>query len=246
MSLEQIVTDNITPLKGDVYRLVENQEQIATRSYVDSLEEQDILEQILEESKPRYHEDTPAGMHYLLKTPFRYPPLLYGSRFGRTFEFGIFYGALTAHTVLSEVAFYRFVYWYSPSEPFPNPLMSQHTLFSAPFKTQQGVDLRENAFDGYQAELQSPTEYSRSQQLGSLMREHAQMFIYASARDPQQGGCVGIFTPKVFTKLKPNVQGTYHCETDGNVVSFREPGSFERVQFDVAQFYVDGKLPQPA
>ncbi|GAA6136188.1 RES family NAD+ phosphorylase [Oceaniserpentilla sp. 4NH20-0058] len=246
MPLEQLVSDNISTIKGEVFRLVENQEQIATRSYVDTLEEQDILEQILEQSKPRYHVDTPEGMHYLLKSPFRYPPLHYGSRFGRTVEFGIFYGALTAKTVLAEVAFYRCVYWHSPEEPFPNPLISQHTLFSALFESQQGIDLRKAAFNEYHRDLQSPTEYRSSQQLGSVMRDYAHMFLYASARDPDQGGCVGIFTPKVFINTKPNIHGTYHCETDGKIVSFREAGSFDRLQFRVEQFFVNGKLPQPA
>ena len=67
---------------GTVYRLVESQEQIATLGYVDTLEEQTLLEEMLETTKPPYPFTT-EDFHYLLKTPFRYPPLKWGSRFGR-------------------------------------------------------------------------------------------------------------------------------------------------------------------
>jgi hypothetical protein len=53
--------------------MVESQEQIATRGYVDTLAEQSVLEELLEESKPAYPDKT-TDLHYLLKTPFRYPP----------------------------------------------------------------------------------------------------------------------------------------------------------------------------
>lgn len=79
----------ITPLSGTLYRLVESQEQIATRQLVDTLEEQALLEEMLETVKPSYPGRL-DHLHYLLKTPFRYPPLKWGSRFGRTFEPSIF------------------------------------------------------------------------------------------------------------------------------------------------------------
>ena len=59
---------------------------IATRKLVDSLAEQELLEKLLEGAKP----PAPgARVHYLLSTPFRYPPLPHGSRFGRATERGI-------------------------------------------------------------------------------------------------------------------------------------------------------------
>ena len=39
---------NIEPISGTLYRLVESQEQVATLSYVDTLEEQEMLEALLE------------------------------------------------------------------------------------------------------------------------------------------------------------------------------------------------------
>lgn len=71
----------LTPLSGTVLRLVESQEKVATTRIVSTLERQALLEDILERSKP----PLPAigtTLHWLLATPFRYPPLRHGSRFG--------------------------------------------------------------------------------------------------------------------------------------------------------------------
>ncbi|MGY3822375.1 hypothetical protein [Acinetobacter haemolyticus] len=64
----------VSPLSGTLYRLVESQEQIATRQLVDTLEEQALLEDMLELVKPPYPPKS-EHLHYLFKTPFRYPPL---------------------------------------------------------------------------------------------------------------------------------------------------------------------------
>ena len=44
--------EQIIPLCGRLVRLVENQGQVATLQLVDTLEEQALLEQLLESSKP--------------------------------------------------------------------------------------------------------------------------------------------------------------------------------------------------
>jgi hypothetical protein len=66
---------------ADVSRIVETQEYAATTSLVDNLQEQSLLEQMLDKAKPDYREGT-ENRHYLISSPFRYPPLKHGSRFG--------------------------------------------------------------------------------------------------------------------------------------------------------------------
>ena len=111
---------HLQTISGTAWRLVESQEQIATLGYVDTLEEQAILEELLDSVKPPYPANT-ESLHYLLKTPFRYPPLRWGSRFGRVHEPGIFYAGCEANTTLAESAYYRFVFWYSiASKPIKN------------------------------------------------------------------------------------------------------------------------------
>src|SRR5690606_8663914 len=119
--------DHIRPIDGKLYRLVESQEQIATLGYVDTLDEQALLEQMLDQAKPVSQADC-EPLHYLLKTPFRYPPLKWGSRFGRVHERSLFYGGKNIGAVLAESAFYRFVFWHSmDGTPVKDRIRSEHT-----------------------------------------------------------------------------------------------------------------------
>src|SRR3546814_15761180 len=77
---------------GEAWRMVEAQHAAATMKLVDGIEEQLLLEEMIEAAKP----PLPAaarGLHYLLATPFRYPPLPSGSRFRAAGEPGVFYAA---------------------------------------------------------------------------------------------------------------------------------------------------------
>ena len=60
--------DQIRPVAGTLFRLIENQEQVATLSYVDSLAEQSVLEDLLERSKPPYPNTTDPCTLYTLFT----------------------------------------------------------------------------------------------------------------------------------------------------------------------------------
>src|SRR3954463_15070833 len=95
----------IRPLDVSPWRVVEAQHQLSTRKLVDSAEEQMLLEDLIERSKPPATAGT--RLHYLLATPFRYPPLRHGSRFGSRFVRGIWYGSETRRTAFAEVAYYR-------------------------------------------------------------------------------------------------------------------------------------------
>src|SRR5690349_16833291 len=97
----------ITSLSMDAYRLVESQQVTATRKLVDSLVEQTILEDMIESVKPALLPDT-ESLHPLLYTPFRYPPLKHGSRFGTPFESSLWYGSLELEAAMAEKAYYQF------------------------------------------------------------------------------------------------------------------------------------------
>src|SRR5512142_429329 len=103
-------------LAGTLLRLVESQEQVATHQLVRSLERQAVLEDMLEATKPPWRKGS-ERLHYLLATPFRYPPLQHGSRFGTRSEPSLFYGSQETRTVLAEAAYYRFVFWHGMRPP---------------------------------------------------------------------------------------------------------------------------------
>ena len=227
-------------------RLVESQEQIATNRIVASLAEQALLEELLETSKP----PLPKGcekLHYLLATPFRYPPLRHGSRFGGRDEPSIFYGAHTRDTVLAESAYYRFVFWQGMASAPPKPLTTQHTLFSVAYHSQRGLRLHEAPFDAQRAALTDPTDYSATQALGTRMREAGvEVFEFISARDPAGGINVGLIKPAALADVRPRSPQEWLCETASEEVRFysKESGALER--FPLGAFLRDGKLPLPA
>lgn len=238
---------HIRPIKGVLHRLVESQEQVATLSYTDSLEEQALLEHMLEQVKPPYNDQNPA-LHYLLRTPFRYPPLRWGSRFGSVSQPSLFYGALSVSTTLFEAAYYRCVLWASISAPPCKPaIQSQHTLFSVSYQAERGVQLQHAPFAEHIQTLTHPSHYGPCQTLGQDMRENGvEAFEYPSARDPEHKPCVGLFTPNAFSQKRPRDLSQWLCETTATHISFNQSGNRNVTRIDIAQFLIDGVLPLPA
>ncbi|MFC3606358.1 RES family NAD+ phosphorylase [Stutzerimonas tarimensis] len=239
--------ERIGPIEGLMFRLVESQEQIATLSYVDTLEEQALLEEMLEAAKPDYR-DAHEGLHFLLRTPFRYPPLKWGSRFGRVHEPSLFYGGGSVATTLAESAFYRLVFWFSmDGEPIKAHMRTEHTLFSVGYRTPHGVRLQDASFHLHLAELTHPRHYTACQALGTAMREAGvQAFEYRSARDPAGGLCAALFSAEAFTSRAPLDKAQWLCETTAREVSFKQVGSREVLSYALEAFLVDGELPLPA
>ncbi|MEE9100037.1 MULTISPECIES: RES family NAD+ phosphorylase [Pseudomonas] len=238
----------VSPIRGRLVRLVESQGQVATLQLVDTLAEQALLEELLETSKP--HVPPPAEhLHYLLKTPFRYPPLRWGSRFGRRHEPSLFYAALKLDTAMAESAFYRYVLWEGMSSPPPSGrILSEHASFEARFQVQRGVRLQLPPFREYEPALRDPSDYRVAQGLGSAMREAGvEAFEYRSARCPHAGVNVALFAPSAFTEKRPRNLMPWLCETTAEYVAFKHAQVPDTPRlFPRAQFLVDGHLPYPA
>jgi hypothetical protein len=232
-------------LHGDIHRLVESQEQVATRSLVRTLAEQALLEDLIESSKPPLRAAS-GPLHYLLATPFRYPPLAWGSRFGRRFEPSLFYGARSVDTVLAESAYYRFVFWCGMATPPPAPLDTRHTLFRAGVSTRQGLQLQHSPFDDWQTLLRHPADYAATQALGTALRDAGiEAFEYRSARDPRGGINLALFTPRAFAANTAVVLDEWLCITGADRVSYysRHGGGIREYGRD--HFTVNGDLPMP-
>lgn len=238
---------NIKPLQGKLFRLVESQTKVATLNYVDTLEEQAMLEELLETAKPPYRDDM-AQLHYLLRSPFRYPPLPWGSRFGRTHEPSLFYGGGSVHTTLAEAAYYRFLFWQSMDRtPVKDRIHTEHTLFSVRYRTMQGVQLHEPPFSDFRQQLTHPSNYAVCQQLGTQMRDATvEAFQYQSARDPEGGHCAALFTPACFSTSRPDDISLWQCELDATSATFRQTVDNTLTQFELTDFLSEGHLPWPA
>jgi len=234
------------PLTGEILRLVESQEQVATNRLVATLAEQDLLESMIEASKPPLPRGA-ARLDYLLATPFRYPPLPYGSRFGGRHEPSLFYASRSVGTVLAESAYYRFVFWQGMGRPPPAPLRTQHTLFGARIRARRGYALNQPPFDRFRAVLASRVDYRPTQALGRQLRAvGADAIEYVSARDAHGGLNVALYTPTVFATPRPTFKQEWLCETRADEVSFYARGDAGLRAFPLSQFTVEDRLPAPA
>lgn len=237
----------VEPLAGELLRIVESQHRVATLSLVDNLAEQALLEDLLEQAKPPLAPGS-EGLHYLLATPFRYPPLRHGSRFGRPFEPGIFYGARRLRTLLAEAAYYRFVFWTGMAEPPPSGrLRTQHNVFRARFRGERGVRLQQPPCAAHEAVLRDPVDYRPAQRLGSALRSaRVDAFEFVSARDSERGLNVALFRPDALVSREPLGLSRWLCETTGGQVTFAPEATLALYHFPLSAFLVAGKLPLPA
>jgi hypothetical protein len=242
-------SSNLRTLEGTPWRVVESQQRISTRVLVDSDAEHALLEALIEESKPAIPEDA-EGLDFLLFSPFRYPPLEHGSRFGRPEERSLWYGSERLETALAEAAYYRLLLFDgSEAELLPNQV--PRSAFQAAVRSTSAVDLTVAPFDAHSGDIASRSSYAEAQRLGSDLRADGfELVRYPSARDPKRGANVALFTPRAFALTKPLAPTTtWICTvTDrGDVSWMREVvGGFDRFEFPRSTFLVDGKLPAPA
>jgi hypothetical protein len=231
----------------EAWRVVEAQHVISTRKLCDSDEEQRLLEEMLEKSKPPLPPEA-KRLHYLLATSFRYPPLRNGSRFGTRLEPGIWYGAREQRTVFAEAAYYRLVFLEGTKAAIPR-LSVDLTAFRAAIKTARGVDLTRPPFAAHQAKISSRSNYRTSQALGREMRAAGvEVFEFVSARDRDHGVNVGVFSPKAFSSARPLGLETWHAVATRDLVEVSRRDFFRRqsLSFPRGDFLVRGLLPSPA
>ncbi len=234
-------------LRVVAWRVVESQHEVSTRKLVRSAAEQELLEELIDGVKP----PVPVGarLHYLLFTPFRYPPLRRGSRFGTRQERGIWYGSEQQRTAFAEVAYYRLLFLEGTHATL-GPLTTALTSFTVRMHSVRAIDLDAPPFNAQRDKIASPTSYDASQSLGRAMRDaNVELFRSRSARDVDGGTNVGAFTPAVFHQATPQHFERWHCTATRSFVDFtrgdltRKPATH---LFDRAQFLsVDSLFPVP-
>jgi hypothetical protein len=149
------------------WRGVEAQHIVATMRLVDTLDEQAVLEQVLEASKPALR---PAARptHYLLSTPFRYRSPL-PSRFRRAGAAGVWYGAETLQAAAAEVAYWRWRFLAASDGLRDQELMTEHTFFQAHVRG-EAVDLTELPWVLQRARWTEDADYRATQELAQAAR----------------------------------------------------------------------------
>jgi len=236
-------------LEGRAWRAVEAQHVVSTSKLADSPAEQEALERMIDSVKPPPPGDREfSGLHYLLTTPFRYPPLAHGSRFATRFERALWYGSRELRSVFAEVAYYRLLFLEGTTARLGR-LEVDLSLFRVPLRTRRGIDLTRPPFAAYRGRISSPSAYDDSQRLGREMREAGvEGFLYRSARDREGGTHVALFTPRAFATRRPSAAQTWHCAASRERVELTRKDALDRAAFVFprGEFEIRGKLPRPA
>lgn len=221
-------------LRGTVLRLVQQQGINSLEPLVDNLEQLARLEAMVETSHP------------LLTTPFRYPPLRHGSRFGSRQYRGMFYGSRSRGGCLVEGAYYGLLFWEGLIDPPAAPIRRRQTLFSVLLNASRALRLQAIAAESAQASLRDPLAYGPTQQLGAWMRDQGiGAFEYLSARSRDALVQVGVFTPAVFQSTPfDQVEISTEISADHTTFLCHDDGKLHR--FGRELFMIEGAFPVAA
>jgi hypothetical protein len=192
-----------------LWRAVEAQHVVSTNVLVDTLAEQAELERLLDATKPAVERST--ALHWLLYTPFRYPPLPSGSRFRGPADPGVWYGAEQVRTACAELGYWRWRFLLASPSLDSLPARPQ-SVFRARLRG-EAIDLREAPFAAARGSWTDPDDYAACQALARLAREaHIAIIRYESVRDPQHAGCGAVLAVTAFAAPDPTELQTWLLE----------------------------------
>lgn len=168
-------------INARVSRYIDGDEDIGTSKMADGVGDQNRLDELVDDLKPPIK---PSNKHYLLRTPFRYPPLEYGSRFGHTMMPSFFYGSMTLKTALAEAAYYFFLLQDHMSIPFDEPLVKHLRVFQVRVQSRKVLDLTRQEFSELFDDIIHPKNYSVTQTIGeaAVIESDFEVIKYPSAR----------------------------------------------------------------
>ncbi|WP_029003372.1 RES family NAD+ phosphorylase [Azorhizobium doebereinerae] len=232
------------PYAGRVWRLVEAQHRVSTLKLVDTLAEQALLEDLIEDTKPKVPAEC-AHLPYLLASPFRYePPYPHGSRFRRAGRTpGVYYAAETAETAVAEMAFYRLLFFAeSPGTPWPRDL-ADYTAFAASVASSRALDLTVPPLDRDGGQWTHPIDYGPCQDLAEAARTGgAEILRYASVRDPGGGRNVAVLTCGAFSEAWVGERQTWRVRLSPSGVQAVCDFPDRRLDFPPSTFAVDPRI----
>jgi hypothetical protein len=230
--------------RGQCWRLVEAQHRVSTLKLVDTLDEQTLLENLIEETKPPIPPEC-RHLDYLFSTPFRYgAPYPRGSRFrraGRTL--GVYYAAEEPHTAIAEMAFHRLLFFAeSPGTPWPSD-PGEYTAFAAAVATERCIDLTAAPLNEDRARWTHLTDYAATQNLADAARTAAVEIVrYHSVRDPQAGANLALLTCHAFAEPRPTERQTWRIRLSASGIQAICEFPDTRIGFDRSTFSADPRI----
>ncbi len=240
---QDALRSSATKLAGKCWRVVEAQHQVSTTKITDTLAEQEILEDLLEETKPPIPREC-AHLNFLLLTPFRYSARNpYGSRFRKpNAEKGVFYAAEHPSTAMAEAAFHRTLFYAeSPATPWPiNP--GEYSAFACAFKSARGSDITRKPYLDDEG-LYHLSDYAASQTFADAVRSHGfEIIRYKSMRDPEGRANLALLSCTVFTRPEPLERMSWKLHLDARGARAFCESPRHSIAYDRAAFAADPRL----
>lgn len=210
----------IAPRSLLAWRGVEAQHVVATMRLVDTPAEQDLLEQLLEQSKPPMPA-TAQVPHYLLATPFRYHPA-HASRFRPAHARGQWYGAENIVAVCAEVGYWRHRFLMDSVGLRDQVLLTEHSFFQAMVQG-QSIDLMAPPWTQAHTVWTHGSDYTATHALAAAAQERGvQWLAYESVRAAGER-CAVVFDLDALTEppggLNRTLQ-TWRCKVTRSAVMF--------------------------
>lgn len=210
---------------------------------VDTLDEQALLEDEIERTKPPVPAEC-ADLHYLLATPFRYGRYPGNSRFRREgYSAGVFYASEAAATAVAETVFYRLLFFAeSPDTPWPrNPL--EFTALKAAYSVPLAIDLTAPPFSEREELWTRQADYAPCLELADAAREAGVLLIrYRSVRDPAGRANLAILSCTAFAARKPASYETWRIALSAKGAIALCDRSDERLGFSWSDFAADPRM----
>ena len=196
------VTSNSEPLHGTFYRFIAKDASNSTAKVTDTIEEIELLETLVRESRTDIPTGEYANYNPLLIRPFFTPPFPGGSRFGSETDFGVFYCAESIETVAAERGYYVQKFR-NDADALTLLQGAPHSLISVQVETQI-VDVRIPPFKKRPDIFLEKIDYSGTQKFAGVVRlTEVSGIIYTSVRNPTKSSCLALLTPAAFKKKAP-------------------------------------------
>jgi hypothetical protein len=232
-----------SPYENRCWRLVEAQHRVSTLKLADSLAEQELLEDLIEETKPVIPLEC-RHLDYLLATPFRYGTYPNGSRFRRAGRTpGVFYAAEKPETAVAETVFHRLLFFAeSPATPWPRGA-AEYTAFSAQIHSGLCLDLTKRPLSRDRAAWTHPVDYAACQLLADGARDGGIEIIRSeSVRDPNHDANVAVLTCRAFARPRPQDRRTWRVRLSASGAQAICEFPDIRIGFDRTTFAADPRI----
>lgn len=218
-------------LSRELWRGVEAQHVVSTMRLADNAGEQRVLEELLEKSKPAL----PPGAgrhHYLVFTPFRYRSPV-ATRFRRSQDPGVWYGAEDLRTACAEVAYWKWRFLMDSEALAKTALQTEHTFFRARARG-RCIDLTAAPWKAAARAWTHRSDFRACQELADAARGRSIGWIrYEAVR--ADGICGAVLRPDALALVEPFEQQTWACKTAASGAWMQRAGG-ERYDFPASNW----------